>query len=103
MSPGSRPNPYRASHGMATPIAKSPTTITRSHFTTASFRVAAPLERDSHLADVAHVAQLRDGKAHPRRLELAHHDRAHVLRQGLEELEPALRELAPHALDHVAV
>src|SRR6478752_1680019 len=66
-------------------------------------RVAPALEGDADLADVADVAQLGHGKAHPRGAEFADDDAADVLGQGFEELELPARELGHDALDHLAV
>src|SRR6185369_6335308 len=83
----------------------TPTTRTSSHFSIGRSlaRVATPLERDSDLPDAGNMAELRHRQAHPRRLELPGHERAHVLGQGLEELEAALCELGGDAAHDFAV
>src|SRR4051794_31230817 len=98
MSPGSLPRPCRPSHGVASEITTTPTASTSSHFSMASLaRVAAPLERDAHLADIADVPQLGHRQAHPGRLELRGHDAADVLGERLEQLEAPLGQLGHDA------
>src|SRR4051794_6279254 len=105
MSPGRRPRPCRASHGVSMVMMTTPTARTSSHFSIAASgsRVATALDRDTYLAHVADVSQLGDGKLHPRRAEVVHDDVAAVLGQRLEQLEAPVRELALDALDHLAV
>src|SRR4051812_46242349 len=104
MSPGRRPSPWRASQGVSAVMITIPTTRTSSHFSIArsGSGVAPPLDRDTDLAHVADVPQLRDGKAHPRRAEVVHDDVAAMLGERFEELEAPLRELSLQALDHLA-
>src|SRR5829696_2519238 len=98
MSPGSRPRPRLESHGVSAAITITPTTSTSAHLSTPLFvRVALALERDTHLAHVADVAELRHRQAHPRRLELAGDDRADMLGERLQQLELALRQLGGDA------
>src|SRR5205814_3305661 len=51
----------------------------------------------------AHMPDLRDGKSHPGRAEIAEDDRADMLGECLEQAELALGELLLYALDDFAV
>src|SRR4051794_40724188 len=105
MSPGRRPNPRRESHGVASVMTITPTTRTRSHFSTARSlaRIAPALEDDADLAHLGDVPQLGHGHLHPRRLEFAGDHRAHVLGERFEQAKLALRKLLRDAFDDFAV